>query len=83
VRVDQPLQLGEIVLGGAANHWSQQRLRALVGGGEQTIFLPRRIAIHIEYFTAFVDDSGDLQMREDVYGHMRRLQDALGPPSQG
>ena len=83
VRVDQPLELGEIVMGGAANGWSQQRLRGLVGGGEQSIFLPRRIAIHIEYFTAFVDDSGDLQMREDLYGHIRRVQDALGLPSQG
>jgi L,D-transpeptidase YcbB len=83
IRVDKPLELGEIVMGGAANGWSQQRLHGLVGGGERTIFLPRRIAIHIEYFTAFVDDSGDLQMREDVYGHMRRLQDALGLPRQG
>jgi L,D-transpeptidase YcbB len=83
IRVDQPLQLGEIVMGGQANGWSQQRLRSLVGGSEQTIFLPRRIAIHIEYFTAFVDDSGDLQMREDIYGHMRRVQDALGLLSQG
>lgn len=83
VRVDQPLELGEIVMGGAANGWSQQRLRSLVGGGEQSIFLPRRIAIHIEYFTAFVDESGDLQMRDDLYGHMRRVQDALGLPSQG
>ena len=83
IRVDQPLQLGELVMGGAANGWGQQRLSSLVGGGERTVFLPRRIPIHIEYFTAFVDDSGDLQLREDVYGHMRRLQGALGLASQG
>ena len=83
IRVEQPLELGEIVMGGPANRWSQQRLRSLVGGAERTLFLPRPMAIHIEYFTAFVDDSGDLQMRDDVYGHVRRVQDALGFPSQG
>jgi murein L,D-transpeptidase YcbB/YkuD len=83
IRLDQPLQLGELLMGGPESGWSQEKLRSLVGGGERTIFLPRRIPIHIEYFTAFVDESGDLQLREDLYGHMRRLQDALGLRSQG
>jgi murein L,D-transpeptidase YcbB/YkuD len=78
VRVDDPMRLGELVMGGADRGWSQQRLRSLVGDKERTIFLPRPLAIHLEYFTAFVDDSGVLQLREDIYGHTGRVEAALG-----
>ena len=83
VRVDDPMRLGELVMGGVERGWTQARLRSLVGDRERTIFLPRPLAIHIEYFTAFVDDSGALQIREDIYGHTRRVETALGLPSQG
>jgi murein L,D-transpeptidase YcbB/YkuD len=75
VRVDQPIRLAELVMGGS---WSEERFRALIGGTERTVFLPHPLPIHIEYFTAFVDEDGDLQIREDLYGHMRRLESALG-----
>jgi murein L,D-transpeptidase YcbB/YkuD len=75
VRVDQPIRLAELLMGGS---WSEQRFRALIGGTERTVFLPRPLPIHIEYFTAFVDEDGDLKIREDLYGHMRRLESALG-----
>jgi murein L,D-transpeptidase YcbB/YkuD len=83
VRVDDPMRLGELVMGGAQTGWTQARLRALVGNNERTVFLPHPIAIHIEYFTAFVDDDGVLQMREDIYGHTRRVETALGLEGQG
>jgi len=83
VRVDDPMRLGELVMGGADKGWTQTRLRALVGNTERTIFLPRPLAIHIEYFTAFVDDSGALQMREDIYGHTGRVEAALGLAGRG
>ncbi|HXW20926.1 MAG TPA: L,D-transpeptidase family protein [Roseiarcus sp.] len=75
VRVDQPMRLAELVMGG---NWSEQRLRSLIGETERTIFLPRPVPIHIEYFTAFVDEAGALQTRDDVYGHMQRVESALG-----
>jgi len=79
VRVDQPIRLAELVMG---EGWSEQRFRSLIGGSERTVFLPRPLPIHIEYFTAFVDETGDLQMREDLYGHMRRVESALGLDAQ-
>ncbi|MGD0721468.1 MAG: L,D-transpeptidase family protein [Roseiarcus sp.] len=82
VRVDDPMRLGELAMGGAAAGWTQARLRALEGGVERTIFLPHPLAIHIEYFTAFVDQSGALQMRDDIYGHERRVETALGLDSR-
>jgi L,D-transpeptidase YcbB len=79
VRVDQPLRLAEVVMGSG---WSEQRFQSLIGESERTVFLPRPLPIHIEYFTAFVDDAGELQMRDDLYGHMRRVESALGLDSQ-
>jgi murein L,D-transpeptidase YcbB/YkuD len=83
VRVDEPMRLGELLMGGPEKGWTQTRLHALVGNTEHTIFLPHPLAIHIEYFTAFVDDDGALQMREDIYGHARKVEAALGLEGKG
>jgi murein L,D-transpeptidase YcbB/YkuD len=80
VRVDQPMRLAEIVMGAG---WSEERFRALIGGAERTVFLPRPLPIHIEYFTTFVDGDGDLQMRDDLYGHTGRVESALGLSTRG
>ena len=36
------------------------------------------LPIHIEYFTAEVDDPGRLQLRDDIYGYSRKVRAALG-----
>ena len=77
VRVDQPFALAEIVLG-RDNGWSQERVRKMVGGGEKTVKLPKNLPIHIEYFTAYVDDAGKMQLRDDIYGYSRKMRAALG-----
>ncbi len=63
VRVEDPERLAEIVL-----DWPEARVEAAIGGAERTVFLPRPLPIHIEYFTAFVDADGTLEERPDVYG---------------
>ncbi len=77
VRVDQPFALAEVVLG-RDNGWTQDRVRRMVGGGEKTVQLPKHLPIHIEYFTAFVDDAGKMQLRDDIYGYSRKLRVAMG-----
>jgi L,D-transpeptidase YcbB len=75
VRVDQPFSFAEIVL----NHaWSEQRLKGLIGSGERYINLPTPLPIHIEYFTTYVDETGRLQLRDDLYGYSRKVKAALG-----
>lgn len=75
VRVDQPFQLADQVLGRA---WSESRLKSLIGRGERTINLPERLPVHLTYFTIVVDDRGDLRTLDDLYGHNRRVRAALG-----
>jgi murein L,D-transpeptidase YcbB/YkuD len=77
VRVDQPFKLAELVLG-RDKGWSEDRVKRLIGRGERSINLPRPMPVHIVYFTAFVDESGRLQVRDDIYGYSQRVRTALG-----
>ncbi|MGH6852232.1 MAG: L,D-transpeptidase family protein, partial [Methylocella sp.] len=75
VRVDDPFRFAETVLG---NGWSEQRIKKLIGGKERYVYLPKPLPVYLEYFTAFVDEAGALQLRDDVYGYSRRVKTALG-----
>ncbi len=82
VRVEDPLSLAELVLGGESGGWTEERLEASFGDKERTVFLPHPLPIHIEYFTDFVDEFGDLQERPDVYGLIRKVEGILARASQ-
>ncbi len=76
VRVDQPFRFAEALM--EETGWSEQRLRTLLGRGERTIQFKAAVPVHIMYYTAFVDDEGKLQLREDLYGYSRKVQAAIG-----
>jgi murein L,D-transpeptidase YcbB/YkuD len=75
VRVDNPFGFAESVLG---KNWSERRIKGLIGSKERYVNLPTPLPVHIEYFTTYVDDSGRLQLRDDIYGYSRRVKAALG-----
>jgi len=75
VRVDQPFGFAESVLG---SDWPEARIKRLIGGAERYVYLPKPLPIHIEYFTAFVDDAGRLQLRDDLYGYSHKVKITLG-----
>lgn len=75
VRVDEPFNFAQAVLG---DTWTIPRIKHLIGGSERYVNLPEPLPIHIEYFTAFVDQDGRLQLRDDIYGYMRKMDVALG-----
>jgi murein L,D-transpeptidase YcbB/YkuD len=77
MRVDQPFALAEAVLGPESG-WSEARVRKLVGSSERYINLDKPLPIHIEYFTAYVDEDGQLKLRDDLYGYSARVRNALG-----
>ncbi len=77
VRVDDPFRFAETVLG-RANGWSESRVKKLIGGKERYVYLPKPLPVYLEYFTAFVDEWGALQLRDDVYGYSHRVKAALG-----
>jgi murein L,D-transpeptidase YcbB/YkuD len=70
MRVQDPMKYAEVLLSFAAprgNH-TQESVRRMLGGQEHQIDFQTHIPVHITYQTAFVDDGGKLQVRDDVYG---------------
>ncbi len=63
---------------GRDNGWTEDRLKKMVGGGEKTVHLPKTLPVHIQYFTALVDEAGKLQLRKDIYGYSKKVRAALG-----
>jgi murein L,D-transpeptidase YcbB/YkuD len=79
MRVQDPLMYGEKLLSIMLpqENYTAERLRKMFGGAEVNINFPKFLPVHLTYQTAFVDDSGKLQIREDVYGRDRRMMDQL------
>jgi hypothetical protein len=49
------------------DHYTAERIRHMYGTSEQDISFPTAIPVNITYQTAFVDDAGKLEFRNDVY----------------
>ena len=77
VRVEDPAQLAEILMGGASRGWSAAKVHSLLGDKERTFSLPAPAPVHLQYFTEFVDDAGGLQERADLYGLTAKVAAAL------
>jgi L,D-transpeptidase YcbB len=76
-RIEKPLELAEYLLRDDPR-WSQQELLAAIEKGtEQIVQIPHPLNVHILYLTAWVDESGIVQFRDDIYGRDKRLDEAL------
>jgi murein L,D-transpeptidase YcbB/YkuD len=75
MRVQDPFKYGEVLLSIAMpkEGYTQERLRRMIGSAEQNINFPTPIPVHIVYQTAFVDESGKLVLRDDIYGRDNRV----------
>ena len=82
IRIKDPVDLAEYLMQDDPD-WTLERINALIKSGIETkIQLTRPIAVHIIYLTAWVDDQGILQFRQDIYGRDALLARALSqsPP---
>ncbi len=75
VRVENPFGLADFVLG---HDWPEARLKKLIGRGERTVRTPQPLPVHLAYFTLSVDELGEMQAFEDIYGYNQRVRAALG-----
>jgi murein L,D-transpeptidase YcbB/YkuD len=67
IRIEKPMQLAEYVLRGNAR-WTRKKLDSLIATkNEYTIPLRHPIPVYLLYLTAWADDSGPVQFRDDVY----------------
>ena len=68
IRLEKPEELALLLLEDLGS-WNTERLiSAISEKKEQFIALPHPVPVYIVYFTSFVDESGKLNFRNDIYG---------------
>lgn len=71
IRLEKPGELAEIVLASQGN-WNADKLaRMTTGRRTRSVALEQPIPVHITYWTAWVDEQGQLNFRPDIYGRDR------------
>jgi len=75
MRVQDPVKYAEVLLSLVRPHdgYTEDRIRRMFGSGEVDISFPTFVPVHLTYQTAFVDEQGKLEFREDIYGRDKTL----------
>jgi murein L,D-transpeptidase YcbB/YkuD len=75
MRVQDPVKYAEVLLSMVrpGEGYTEDRIRRMFSAYETDIQFPAVIPVHLTYQTAFVDDQGKLEFREDIYGRDQAL----------
>jgi murein L,D-transpeptidase YcbB/YkuD len=77
IRIEKPIDLAEYLLKDDPG-WTRDAItEAIDKGAEEIVQIPRPLNVNFLYLTAWVDEGGRLQFRNDIYGRDRRLEAAL------
>lgn len=83
IRVEKPFELAEQLLEGNSN-WTRANIdRAIEFREPVNAMLRTPVPVHLQYWTAWVDSSGIIQFRNDIYSRDQRLIDALRSDAHG
>src|SRR5215204_4258280 len=73
IRLADAEKMSNYLLRGEAG-WTPGKVSAAMNSGkEQYVKLNRPVRVSITYLTAWVDDTGQLHFRDDIYGHDKRV----------
>jgi L,D-transpeptidase YcbB len=78
MRLQNPMRMAELVLA-EDKGWDAAHVEELLHTGppNNEIMIEHKIPVHLVYFTAWVDDNGKLHTYRDIYGHEKRITQAL------
>lgn len=80
IRLEDAEKLANYVLR-ADSEWTPEKInKAMNSKKEQFVRVKRPVPVIITYFTAWVDETGKIQFREDVYGHDKKTAEKLFLP---
>jgi murein L,D-transpeptidase YcbB/YkuD len=68
VRLEKPLELAEALFGNGSKYNKIKQEMASQSPVATDIALPKKVPVYLAYFTCWVDESGKLQYRKDIYG---------------
>lgn len=73
IRVQEPFALAQYLLQSESS-WTDAKIRkAMNSRHEKWVKLPASVPVYLLYLTAWVDDQGLLNFRDDIYGHDSRM----------
>ena len=73
IRLSEPEKMAEYLLRNNPE-WTPEKINdAMYSGNEQTVRLKKPVPVIITYYTAWVDDNGQLNFRDDIYTHDHSL----------
>jgi murein L,D-transpeptidase YcbB/YkuD len=77
IRLSNPVQLANYLLKDES-YWTPEKIdSAMNSGKEKYVRVKEPVPVLINYYTAWVDENGLLQFREDIYGHDKKLAEKL------
>jgi len=69
IRLDEPLRFAEYLLRDQKG-WTMERIRKTIEENNTAAIHPKQhYDVYVEYRTAWVDENGEVNFREDIYGH--------------
>jgi murein L,D-transpeptidase YcbB/YkuD len=76
-RIEKPIELGEYVMRDNPGWTREVLLNEIEEGTEKKVLISRPLNVHFLYLTAWVDEGGTLQFRNDIYGRDKSLDESL------
>jgi murein L,D-transpeptidase YcbB/YkuD len=77
IRISEPKKMAEYLLRDDKTWNSQNIDSAMHLAKEKWVTLKKSVPVYIVYFTAWVDKSGTLNFRNDIYGHDQKMSEKL------
>jgi murein L,D-transpeptidase YcbB/YkuD len=73
IRLGEPEKMADYLLQDDPN-WTPEKINEAMNSGEEKyVKLDKPVPVFITYYTAWVDDNGRLNFREDIYGHDKEV----------
>lgn len=77
IRLGEPKKLAEFLLRNDSA-WTPAKIEAAMNSGkEKYLSLPNPVPVFIGYFTSWIDSQGELNFRNDVYGHDAKMAEQM------
>lgn len=77
IRIEYPVKLAQFLLKDQPQ-WTEADIDSAMNGGHEKWVAVKGTPVHIVYFTAWVDATGKMQFRDDIYGLDRAMEQTMG-----
>ncbi len=77
IRLEKPMDMAHYLLS-TDGSWTPDKIKEVVRSRQNyTVILKEPVEVHLQYWTTFIDETGLLNFRKDIYNRDQRVSDAL------